>query len=98
MEPLDLEQDDAFKGIASRSPAVEVIDDRVAAALRNKTPAERLGIAFNMWISARRMLLFHIKRFRPDWSEQEVEREVSRRFLHGALGASGKNCRGTGRA
>jgi len=85
MEPLNLEPDEAFKGIALRSLAVEVIDDRVAAVLRNKTPAERLGIAFNMWISARRMLLSHIKHSRPDWSEQEVEREVSRRFLHGAL-------------
>jgi len=84
-KPLNLAQDGAFKGIASRSLAVEVVDDRVAAVLRNKTPAERLGIAFNMWTSARRMLHSHIKHSRPDWSEQEVEREVSRRFLHGAL-------------
>jgi hypothetical protein len=61
---------------------VEVVDDRVAEILKSKTPAERLRIGFNMWISARRMLLSHIKDTHPDWSQQEVEREVARRLLH----------------
>jgi len=64
---------------------VEVLEDRVAEVLMRKTPAERLHIGFDIWISARRMLLSHIKHTHPDWSQLQVEREVARRFLHGAI-------------
>jgi hypothetical protein len=64
---------------------VEVIDDRMAEVLKSKTPAERLRIGFNMWVSARRMLLSHIQHTHPDWSQLQVEREVAGRFLHGSL-------------
>ena len=64
---------------------VEVVDDRVAEVLRTKTPAERLRIGFNMWISARRMLLAHIGQIPPEWSQQEVNDEVAGRLLHGSL-------------
>jgi hypothetical protein len=64
---------------------VEIIEDQVAAVLRSKTPAERLRIGFNIWMSARRMLLSHIKHSHPDWSQLQVENEVARRFLHGSV-------------
>ncbi len=64
---------------------VEVVDDRVAEVLKRKTPAERLQIGFNIWISARSMLLSHIRHTHPEWSRQDVEREVARRLLHGAI-------------
>jgi hypothetical protein len=64
---------------------IEVVDDLVAEILKRKTPAERLGIGFEMWLSARRMLLAHLRHIHPEWSLQEVEQEVSRRFLHGTL-------------
>ena len=35
---------------------IEVIDDVMAAVLREKTPAERLAISNGMWRSARRMM------------------------------------------
>ena len=64
---------------------IEVVDRRIADVLRAKTPAERLQIAFSIWISTRRMLLSHIGHTHPDWSRQDVEREVARRLLHGAV-------------
>ena len=67
------------------SRQVEVVDDRVAEILRAKTPAERLRIGFNMWISARRMLLAHIGQLHPEWSQKEVNDEVVGRLLHGSL-------------
>lgn len=64
---------------------IEVVDDLVAEILRKKTPGERLRIGFEMWMSARRMLLAHIRHIHPEWSQQETEKEVSRRFLHGTV-------------
>lgn len=64
---------------------VEVVDDQIAEILKNKTPAERLRIGFDIWESTHRMLLFHVKNTHPEWTPQEVEREVARRLLHGAI-------------
>ena len=63
---------------------VEVVDDRVAEVLRTKTPAERLRIGFNIWSSARRMLLTHIGHIHPEWSQKEVNDEVVGRLLRGS--------------
>jgi hypothetical protein len=64
---------------------IEVVDDLVAEILRKKTPGERLRIGFEMWMSTRRMLLAHIRHIHPEWSQEETEKEVSRRFLHGTV-------------
>lgn len=64
---------------------IEAVDDLVAEILRKKTAAERLGIGFEMWLSARRMLSAHIRHIHPEWSRRQTEMEVSRRFLHGTL-------------
>jgi len=63
----------------------EVVDDEMAAVLRQKTGAERLAIANAMYVSARRMLLSHLAAEHPDWSEEEVQREAARRLSHGAI-------------
>lgn len=63
---------------------IEVIDDQVADILRSKTPEEKLRIGSGIWRSTRRMLLSHITNIHPDWSIEEVEKEVARRLLRGA--------------
>jgi hypothetical protein len=45
--------------------------------------AERLAMANDMFNSARRMLLSHLAAEHPDWSEEQVTREVARRITHG---------------
>lgn len=64
---------------------IEVLDDYMAAVLREKKPAERLRIGFDIWTSAHAMLTAHIKSLHPDWDAKQVQGEVTRRFLHGAL-------------
>ena len=64
---------------------VEVLDDAMADLLRQKRPQDRLRIGFELWISAHKMLMTHIRLSHPDWDEKAVEREVARRLLHGTL-------------
>lgn len=64
---------------------IEIVDERVAEILRKKTPAERLAIADGLWRFARDMTRAIIAREHPDWSEDEIRRQVARRMSHGAL-------------
>lgn len=64
---------------------IEVIDDDMAATLRQKTGAQRLEIASRMFGSARRMLLSHLRFVHPDWDQRQIEREAARRLSHGAV-------------
>jgi hypothetical protein len=64
---------------------IEVVDDVMAGILRNKTPAERIHIGFEMWISAQKMLLSHLSTTYPHWSNERLNREVARRLSHGTV-------------
>jgi hypothetical protein len=68
-----------------RELRVEVLDDDMARVLRSKTGAERLQIASDMFSSVRRMMASHLRAQHPDWTEEQVQREVSRRISHGAV-------------
>jgi Rv0078B-related antitoxin len=63
---------------------IEVMDDKVAEILRQKSPAARLAIAAGMWRSARHMIHATVSQQHPDWSEEQINREVVRRLSHGA--------------
>jgi len=62
---------------------IEIIDDKMAEVLRNKTPQERLAIAFNMWESAKKQIESHLITMHPEWTEKEIRREVIKRLSHG---------------
>lgn len=62
---------------------IEVVDREMATILAGKSEAERLQIAWGMWRSARRMLNCLIAAEHEDWSEKQVEAEVSRRMARG---------------
>ncbi len=64
---------------------IEVVDDDMARVLRTKTGAERLKIASDMFASARRMIASHLAAEHPDWDEERIQRETSRRISHGAV-------------
>jgi hypothetical protein len=63
----------------------EMLDDQMAAVLRQKSEVERLQIAARMWESARAILRGAIKTEYPDWSEDQVNREIARRISHGVV-------------
>lgn len=67
------------------SRQIEVVDDIMAEILRKKTPAERIQIGFNLWISARKMLTAHLKSTHPDWDEKQISQEVAKRMSHGIV-------------
>ena len=68
-----------------KAPRFEVLSDEVAAVLRQKTGAERLEIASQMFRSARRMLVTYLGAEHPDWDEDRVQKEAARRLSHGAV-------------
>jgi hypothetical protein len=63
---------------------IEVVDEALAAVLRQKTGADRLRIASGLFASARRMLTSLLRADHPDWDEHRLTREVARRLSHGA--------------
>ena len=62
---------------------MEVVDEAVAAVLRTKTPAQRVELAFQAGALARTMMAAGVKSRHPDWSAQEIRREVARIWLRG---------------
>ncbi len=52
------------------------------AIYRRMTPGRRLEIAEQLYWSARRMKTAWVQAQHPDWSEEQVAREVMRNFSH----------------
>jgi hypothetical protein len=65
--------------------AIEVISEEMAEVLRSKTGAERLRIASRMFVSARDMLINHLRAQHPEWDDRRVHEEAARRLSHGAV-------------
>ena len=57
----------------------------MAGVLRNNSHAVRIGIGFEIWVSARRMLTVHLSKTHPDWDRGRIHREVARGLSRGAL-------------
>lgn len=66
--------------MSTRQPVVETMDTMMVEVMRNKTPAERLAIAFRMWESARTMVSESVRKMHPDWSDDDVEQEIATRI------------------
>ena len=62
---------------------IEAVDDKTAAVLKQKSPRERLEIAFALWRSARNLLFYNLKSLHPDWDEATLRNEVLKRISHG---------------
>jgi hypothetical protein len=71
--------------VSRQIPKFDVIDDRMAAVLREKTELERLQIGYEMWHSAQKMIRAIVTAEHPDWTEEEIERQVAKRMSHGAV-------------
>ena len=64
---------------------LEIPDREVVEVLRNKTPQERLNIAFGMWAAARKMLVNLLADSHPDWDQRRLQKEVARRLSGGSF-------------
>ena len=61
----------------------DIVDDDMAAVFRDKTPVERLRVAFGLWTSTRNMVERLLRSQHPDWDDRTVQAEVGRRMSHG---------------
>jgi hypothetical protein len=62
---------------------IEVVDEAVAAILRQKTAAERIAMASAAHRTARELIAGNIRTLHPDWTAEQVQREVARRMTRG---------------
>ncbi len=62
---------------------IEVIDDAVAEVLRHKPPAEKLKLVFAANRTIRLRIEAALRTWHPDWSDDEIRREVARRMTRG---------------
>ena len=71
--------------MADRKFTDEILSDEMAAILREKTPTERLNMAFEMWEFAEQLIRRVVKAEQPALTEKELDRIVARRMSHGAV-------------
>jgi hypothetical protein len=64
---------------------IEIIDNAMAKILREKTPQQRLAIAFGLWTSAKKQLSNYLRTEHPDWNEEMIQKEVAKRLSHGTI-------------
>ena len=62
---------------------IEVVDEAVAKVLRSKEPSERVAMIGQANRTMRALLAGHVRTRHPDWSDEQVRREVARRLLRG---------------
>lgn len=62
---------------------MEIVDREMARFLAQKTEAQRLQIGWGMQRSAVRMMTRILRAEHPDWTEEEIAREVARRISNG---------------
>lgn len=62
----------------------EMIDDQMAEVMRAKTPFERLEMAASMRRMARGLIRDKLRFDHPDWTAEQIDREVARRLSYGA--------------
>ncbi|MCJ7589083.1 MAG: hypothetical protein MUQ00_14465 [Candidatus Aminicenantes bacterium] len=62
---------------------MESLEDAMAAVYRDKTPLERLRIAFGLWSSTSIMLAGLLRSLHPDWEDAKIREEVARRLSRG---------------
>jgi hypothetical protein len=61
---------------------IEILDEHTLAAFRRKTSAELLAMGFAMWDYGRKRMESAVRDQYPEWTDTQVQQEVSRRLLH----------------
>lgn len=59
---------------------IEVVDEAVAAILRQKTPAQRVAMIFECNTTMRLIIEASIRRRHPDWDDAMIRAGVARRM------------------
>jgi hypothetical protein len=64
---------------------LEMVEEQMVPIYKNKTPQERLKIAFSLWRLARAVILSSFRNQHPDWNEARLQHETARRMSGGAF-------------
>jgi hypothetical protein len=62
---------------------IEVVDDRVAEILRTKSGPERLNMVWADWSFFQMRITAYLKSEHPDWTEEQIRKEIFRRVTYG---------------
>ena len=60
---------------------IEAVDPAVAQALRRMSGMERLRLGHETWELTRDRLAVYLAYRHPEWSPEEIQRQVARRLL-----------------
>lgn len=63
---------------------IELLDPVVKRVLQSKTPSERLQMAFECHRTARKFMAAGLLSQHPEWTDEQVQREIARRMMDGA--------------
>ena len=69
--------------LKSRAGRIDRMDQATLDLLRNKTPAEKLAIAFDCNRMMRLRLEGHLRTYHPDWTNEQITAEIARRMARG---------------
>lgn len=61
----------------------EMVDDAMAAILRQKTEGQRLAIAFGIWNRARDTVRAELTALHPKWTPEQIQQRVAQRMAAG---------------
>lgn len=64
---------------------IEAVDPQMAGILRQKTPADRLAISWGLWTFVRDMIRRTLRSDHPDWTDEQIGRELAWRMSHGVV-------------
>jgi hypothetical protein len=70
--------------VSSRHLTPDVIDDDMAAVLRQKTGAQRLAIVDALYDAAWRLIECNVQTRHPEWTDQQVRQAVAQRIAGAA--------------
>ena len=63
---------------------IEVVDPAVARVLRAKTITQKVAMILDANKTMRKLIEGPLRARYPDWTDQQIQREIARRMLRGA--------------
>ncbi len=62
---------------------IEVVDDKIAEIIKTKSGMERLNMVWDAWIFFERRIKAYLKDIHPEWTEEQIQKEIVRRVTYG---------------
>lgn len=72
--------------LAIDTQRIELLDPVIVKILQNKSPAERLAMAFAANRTMRLRLEGHLRTYHPEWTHAQIHGEIAKRMLGGTAG------------